>query len=263
VTTNPRNRNRRLDSPHATQPARLPAVEAARTGNRAVDEVLDAIRGVLEVRAGSTGNPQEKWTTRRDLGELGLTGSPQLDNAPDDFAGLPVWTSRNKYVLLNMRAVAVALVEHITALMEDAEGDDQPVTREEFDLLVQRVAAIRPGTSQAEVERLLAQLRTALERQWAQDIGQAVQALGTALYEQIDALNTQMAQALAAGRRYVHVQDPAALVWTVDHGLGRYPSGVIVRNLDGEKIEPDIEFTSGNQLVITHGEAIAGTAVVS
>lgn len=61
---------------------------------------------------------------------------------------------------------------------------------------------------------------------------------------------------------YRHVQGSAALVWTVNHNLGRRAAGVYVANSFGEECVADITQVSDNQLTITFSAAESGKAYI-
>jgi hypothetical protein len=65
------------------------------------------------------------------------------------------------------------------------------------------------------------------------------------------------------GGSYVHTQDSPALVWTVQHNLGIYPSGVEVQDADGNAVEGIVTYVSLDILLITFYAAIAGIAFIS
>lgn len=61
----------------------------------------------------------------------------------------------------------------------------------------------------------------------------------------------------AGGGSYTHSQPLAALVWTVAHNLGRYPSVTAADNL-GNVVTPDVAYIDMNIVRVTHGSALTG-----
>lgn len=255
--SNDRNRNQLADSPNASKPAKLPSIPAVRTSADLVP-FAQALKQHIDARTAATGNPFEKWVTLRDVSQIGLLGSPQLKAIPSDFAGVPVWTSRKVYAMLTMQALAEAMTDYLS----DADKEeDSPVTRQEFDLLVQRVAAIRPGVTTSEVQQLLTQLRSQLTEEWRRDIERALAGIDVAtLQDALDAATRAIAMLNRLALGYRFDQATPALVWTCVHRLQRYPT-ISVMDATGEKIEPDIVFNDIDTVTITHGRATAGKAI--
>ena len=61
---------------------------------------------------------------------------------------------------------------------------------------------------------------------------------------------------------YQHTQAVAALTWTINHNLGRYPA-VTVLDSASTQIETSVEHTSLNQVVLTLSNATSGVATCS
>lgn len=56
---------------------------------------------------------------------------------------------------------------------------------------------------------------------------------------------------------YVHNQDIASDTWTVDHGLGKFPTPTVV-DTAGNELVSNIQHTSVGQLVVTHSVPTSG-----
>lgn len=69
----------------------------------------------------------------------------------------------------------------------------------------------------------------------------------------------QLDAAGVADLRYRHIQDAAALEWTVTHNLGKYPS-VTVIDSGGSQVHGDVEYVNLNTLVIRFSAAFGGEA---
>jgi hypothetical protein len=59
--------------------------------------------------------------------------------------------------------------------------------------------------------------------------------------------------------RYTHVQGAPASVWVVTHGLGKYPS-VVVIDSSNEVVSGDVRFPTLNTAVLTFSGAFSGVA---
>lgn len=66
----------------------------------------------------------------------------------------------------------------------------------------------------------------------------------------------------AAQATYVHNQPVAAMVWTIDHGLGFWPD-VIVFDASGEEVKGAATNPTLNRTTLTFSTAIAGVARLS
>lgn len=58
---------------------------------------------------------------------------------------------------------------------------------------------------------------------------------------------------------YRHVQDTAAMTWTINHGLGKRPSVEIVDTAN-TRMYAEIEWPDDNTVVLTFSSAVAGSA---
>lgn len=67
---------------------------------------------------------------------------------------------------------------------------------------------------------------------------------------------------VSADLNFVFDQAAASLVWSVTHGLGKYPS-VTVIDTAGSEIKGDTNYLNQNQLTITFSAAVAGTAYLN
>lgn len=66
----------------------------------------------------------------------------------------------------------------------------------------------------------------------------------------------------AAQATYVHNQPVAAMVWTIDHGLGFWPD-VIVFDASGEEVKGAATNPTLNRTTLTFSTALAGVARLS
>lgn len=66
----------------------------------------------------------------------------------------------------------------------------------------------------------------------------------------------------SSDRNFVHNQGAAATSWTVNHGLGKFAS-VMVVNSGNNVIIPDIHYDSANQITLTFGSPQDGKAYVN
>lgn len=62
--------------------------------------------------------------------------------------------------------------------------------------------------------------------------------------------------------KFIHVQNTAATVWTVDHNLGTANPVVIIYNTTGGVILASVSIESNNQVKIGFASAITGRAVI-
>lgn len=62
--------------------------------------------------------------------------------------------------------------------------------------------------------------------------------------------------------RYVHPQPVAADVWVIPHGLGKFPS-IIVIDTSGDQCCGDISYDSVNQVTLTFSAPFSGTAYLN
>lgn len=257
--TNPRSRNFLRLTPHAAEPAQLPAVNVVTALDaKQLADFSRAVKETLDVRHGRSGNPFERWVTTRDLSTLGLTGGLPAD-MPTDQGGVPVWTSQGRFALVTLRALAEALAR----LGVDDSASDAEELKRLRDRTEELNSKIGLGVSTAQLSASLDILRNTLVAQWTRDIDGASLALRRDLLIAVDAVRALAAQAAASATRhrgYVHEVTVAAAVWTVEHNLERYPL-VTVWNSAGEKVEPDVTYSDENTVVITHGRAETGHAV--
>lgn len=63
-------------------------------------------------------------------------------------------------------------------------------------------------------------------------------------------------------KHYRHVQAVAALQWTIDHDLDKFPA-VSVVDSSGTQVEGAVEYTSQQQVVVTFTAAFAGEAYLN
>lgn len=63
-------------------------------------------------------------------------------------------------------------------------------------------------------------------------------------------------------KTYVHTQGTGAAVWTVAHGLNKYPS-VMVADNSGSVLMPDVLYLDANSVRVTFGAPVAGKAYVN
>lgn len=61
---------------------------------------------------------------------------------------------------------------------------------------------------------------------------------------------------------HVHEQAVAAATWTVNHGLGKFPSVTVVDSA-GEECEGEVQHTSASQCVLTFSAAFSGRAFLN
>lgn len=62
---------------------------------------------------------------------------------------------------------------------------------------------------------------------------------------------------------YSHSQGTPSTVWTISHGLGYYPGGIVALDSDGNHVESDIVFVDLNTVQLIHAAPIGGTAKIS
>jgi len=80
--------------------ARLPGLQAVRTGQPSLDRFLEAVRERLEVREGARGDPLEAAVTWRDLRTLGIS-APSPVALPNGKAGFLTQQSDGTYVAIS------------------------------------------------------------------------------------------------------------------------------------------------------------------
>lgn len=252
--SNPRGVNWLQDPAHVlADEAVLPAIPELHTEDRELQAAHSALKRNVEVIRGVPGLPGEAAVRKRELQELGLTGSSQPGDMPPDHAGFPVWAGgARRFEMVTPQALATVLAQYLAS-----EGE---VTRDEFTLLRQAVAAIEPGVSRDEVMRLLHQLAARLAQAWAEEISQAL----TGQNQQVNALSDVVAGLSSTMHRlnngFVLQVTTAAAVWTVRHNLGRR---VAVTALDtgDEEIHGQVVHTDLNTVVLTHSSARKGWVI--
>jgi hypothetical protein len=77
--------------------------------------------------------------------------------------------------------------------------------------------------------------------------------------------NTLMITQLTAGtgdKNYIHDQGIPAIVWTVNHGLNKRPSPVVVDS-SGAEVEGEVEHIDDNTLTITFSAIFSGKAYIN
>jgi hypothetical protein len=248
VSANPRARNLVEQSANATAAARLPAIPpGASQFERAVKENLD-------VRNGVTGNPFEKWATERRLADLGLTGGTARGDMPSDQGGIPTWTARGKFELLTLLGLANALA----TFLPDGKGE---IGRDEFQSLKNTVQRLQGGLSATEVAALLQRAESNLQQRFNAAIAKAGEAERGLVEELQETMTGMYSELRRLGRGYVHTQSSAAAVWTVAHGLAKRPLVTVIDG-SGDQVFADVNYPDTDTVVITHGTAMTGTALL-
>ena len=107
--SNPRNVNQMLQSAVATQPAKLPGIPAVQVADRAVSDVLKAMKERLEVREGERGNPFEGTVTMRQMDELGLVRTTPAPCRVTELAGMTGQTKAGEFVQVKIADLADAV----------------------------------------------------------------------------------------------------------------------------------------------------------
>jgi hypothetical protein len=67
---------------------------------------------------------------------------------------------------------------------------------------------------------------------------------------------------VSGGLYYEHTQLVAATVWTINHGLGGFPSVTTVES-DGDEIKGDVTYVNANQITVTFSALVSGKAYLS
>jgi len=80
-----------------------------------------------------------------------------------------------------------------------------------------------------------------------------------ALLDRMDVLESEIDE---KDLHFVYIQDPAALVWNIQHNLGKNPS-VRIEDQLGNDVIGMIDYTDLNNLVVTFGIPVAGTAYLN
>ena len=107
--SNPRNINQMIQSAVATQSARLPGIPVVQVADRALADVLKAMKERLEVREGERGNPFEAAVTLRTLDELGLTRTTPAPCRVTELAGMVWQTKAGEFVIVSLDDLAAAI----------------------------------------------------------------------------------------------------------------------------------------------------------
>lgn len=113
--SNPRNINQVLQGSSATAAAKLPAIPVVRSSDKALADVLNALKERSEVREGSRGNPFEAAATVRVLDELGLIRTGKAPCRATDLAGIVGQTKTGEFVLISLDDLASAISTKLTA----------------------------------------------------------------------------------------------------------------------------------------------------
>jgi hypothetical protein len=66
----------------------------------------------------------------------------------------------------------------------------------------------------------------------------------------------------ANDKNFVHDQSTASNIWTINHGLEKYPS-VTVFDSGGNQVEGEVLYTDLNNLTITFNGSFSGTATLN
>lgn len=72
----------------------------------------------------------------------------------------------------------------------------------------------------------------------------------------------QTLPAVNTDKHYTHRQDVASDVWTIDHGLGKFPAVTVVDSC-GNVVVGDVTYTSLNQLTVTFNAVFSGKAYLN
>lgn len=81
-------------------------------------------------------------------------------------------------------------------------------------------------------------------------------------YLRDDGTFTTVAGGGGSDANYVFNQILPSSIWTINHGLNKFPSVIVVDSAD-TKVEGDVAFPSINQVVITFTGAFAGRAFLN
>jgi hypothetical protein len=66
-----------------------------------------------------------------------------------------------------------------------------------------------------------------------------------------------------SGQSYEHDQSVPSAVWTIPHGLGFFPGGILVLDTLGRSVVGQPSYPDANTLVLTFSAAFSGTAYLS
>lgn len=65
----------------------------------------------------------------------------------------------------------------------------------------------------------------------------------------------------SGSQEYIHSQDIAAALWSIQHNLGKYPHVFVIdSSLSNEQVYGTVTYINGNQLTIEFGGAFTGRA---
>lgn len=93
---------------------------------------------------------------------------------------------------------------------------------------------------------------------WAAGVGTYLVDVGA------DGAVTLLPSAPIGGGSYHHAQLTASTQWTIPHGLGFNPAGIVLKDSAGDRIIPgDVNYLDPNTVRVTVGRATSGTAEVS
>jgi hypothetical protein len=67
------------------------------------------------------------------------------------------------------------------------------------------------------------------------------------------------AQGASGDLNFLFVQSIPSATWTINHGLGKYPSVTVIDSA-GQFVEGNIQYTSLNQVILTFSGAFSGEA---
>lgn len=63
----------------------------------------------------------------------------------------------------------------------------------------------------------------------------------------------------SAMANYVHTQNAAASIWTIQHNLATYPAVVVVDSA-GDEVEGEVRYTTANLIILSFSAPFAGIA---
>jgi hypothetical protein len=107
--SNPRNINQVLQGATNSQQARLPGLPAVQVQDRALSDLIKAMKERLEVREGERGNPFERAMTLRDADELGLTRTAPAPCRITELSGIVGQTKAGEFVLFSFTDLVTAI----------------------------------------------------------------------------------------------------------------------------------------------------------
>lgn len=86
-----------------------------------------------------------------------------------------------------------------------------------------------------------------------------IQKIRTLERQQDQVITTTVVGGGGSDKYYVHTQSSAAATWVVTHSLGKKPDVSVVDTL-GEKVEPDVQYDSDDQVTLSFSSASTGEA---